>query len=243
MLRIAVCDDDKQMLDSLSAKISDCFSRRNESVLAEKFSSGTEFLTAHKAEPFDVIFLDIRMPERDGFDVAREICALSAKTYIIFVTTETALVYDSFDFRPFRFIPKTPPELFDRQLERAVDKLLIQISAYGEIELALPYNQREFVSPANIVSLKSRGNYVEYAFTERESVKVRRKLDDAFAELSPNLFLRIHKSYAVNMSFIRRIDFSEMLVYLKDGSTAYISRNYKKNVEAAYGEYRRSFGR
>ena len=85
MLRIAVCDDDKQMLDSLSAKISDCFSRRNESVLAEKFSSGAEFLTAHKAEPFDVIFLDIRMPERDGFDVAREICALSAKTYIIFV--------------------------------------------------------------------------------------------------------------------------------------------------------------
>ena len=72
---------------------------------------------------------------------------------------------------------------------------------------------------------------------------MRRKLDDAFSELSPNLFLRIHKSYAVNMSFIRRIDFSEMLVYLKDGSTAYISRNYKKDVEAAYGEYRRSFGR
>lgn len=243
MIKIAVCDDDALALDHLCQRIQELFSSKNAKVLPEKFSSGNALLKACEAAPFDVVFLDIKMPGRDGFEIAREICRLSEKLRIIFVTEETALVYDSFDFRPFGFIPKSPRELFERQLERAADKLLIQISALNIISLPLPYNQTEYVDPADIVCVKSRGNDVEYNFINRCPIKLRRKLDDAAAELSPYLFLRLHKSYVVNMSHIQSINYSEMIVFLKDGSVAYISKSRKKDVEIFYGQYRRSFGR
>ena len=107
MIRAAICDDEPAMLDYLCEHIAEEFKRQGEDIQIAKFTSGNDFLNAQKAEPFDVVFLDIRMPDMDGFEVATELRKLTEKTYIIFITTENALVYDSFCFQPFDFIPKT----------------------------------------------------------------------------------------------------------------------------------------
>ena len=83
---------------------------------------------------------------------------------------------------------------------------------------------------------------MEYSIKGREPIKVRRKLDEAMYELDSNLFVRLHKSYGVNMDFIKKIDFSELTVLLKDDSLLTISRSRKKEAEAAYIEYLRHFG-
>lgn len=64
----------------------------------EIYTSGEDFLSEHKQNPFDIVLLDIVMPETDGFKVAKEIRAIKSKTYIIFVTTESGMVFDSLDF-------------------------------------------------------------------------------------------------------------------------------------------------
>ena len=112
MIRVGICDDEPTFLEKLTEYIYDQFMQHGEDVCTDKFTSGSEFLDAHKSEPFDVVFLDIRMSDINGFDIALKIRSLSDNVYIIFITTENALVYESFCFQPFDFIPKVPPSNF-----------------------------------------------------------------------------------------------------------------------------------
>lgn len=106
MIRSAICDDEPTILDYLYTHISKEFKRQGTDTHIDKFTSGKDFLNAHKAEPYDVVFLDIDMPVISGFDVAEKI-SVSEHTLIIFVTTHDELVFSSLKFQPFRFIRKT----------------------------------------------------------------------------------------------------------------------------------------
>ena len=182
------------------------------------------------------------MPEMNGFEAAKKLRKTSEKTYVIFVTTESSMVYDSFEFQPFYFLPKGSRKFVEERLALVVDRLAIRFAADKQILLPLPYGKSLPVTPMQIKYLRSSANYTEYVLTDSRIIKVRRKLDEAAAELSPNLFVRIHKSYAVNMKYIREIDYSSFGLLLDDGEFLNISRKYKNDLEAAYGNYLISFG-
>ncbi len=252
MIRAAICDDEQAMLDYLYEHISVEFKRQVTDVQIGKFTSGKNFLNAHEAEPFDVVFLDIRMPDIDGFDVATELRRLSEKIYIIFITTENTLVYDSFSFQPFDFIPKTPPseissngstEFLVRRISNVITRLLAQILTNATVCLPLPYNQKITVNTSDIQMIQSVRNYAEYVITGREPVRVRAKLDDIESGLDKRLFARPHKSFIINMDFIKDIDSRNMMVKLKDGMIIPISKTYKRDFEAAYINFLSGFGR
>lgn len=251
MISVSICDDSRIFLEKLQKEISGSMTKYRIRHTVESFSTGKDFLERHKSAPFDVVFLDIKMPDMNGFQVAEKIREVSDKTVIIFVTTEDALVYDSFSFQPFDFIPKLSPEKSDsgsdydfmsRRIERTVKRLLHRFMAAEKIGLYMPYGEKLYVKIEDIQVIKTAGNYVEYSIKDHETVKVRRKLDEAMSELDATLFVRIHKSYGVNMGFIKKIDYSQLLITLKDGSMLTISRAHKKDVEAAYIEYLRNFG-
>ena len=112
MVYTAICDDNDAMLNFLNTKICEIFTENGICFELQSFLSGQDFLQKHESNPFDVVFMDIVMPEIDGFEVAKQIRRISFNTYIIFITTESSLVYDSFDFQPFYFIPKGKPKVF-----------------------------------------------------------------------------------------------------------------------------------
>lgn len=251
MIRSAICDDESAMLDYLYEQISKEFKQQNADIQIDKFISGTDFLNAHKAEPFDVVFLDIRMPDISGFDIASALRRLNENTYIIFITTENMLVYDSFSFQPFDFIPKAPPPelrgdpsnfLSDR-IADVIARLLSQISAVKTVCLTLPYNQKITVDISDIQMIQSVRNYAEYIISEREPFRIRAKLDDIEGGLDKRLFARPHKSYIINMNFIKDIDSRNMMATLKNGMIIPVSKTYKRDFEAAYINFLSGFGR
>ena len=252
MIRTAICDDNEPMLDFLNKKIAEIFEENEMHCEISTFHSGSDFLESHTQRPFDVVFLDIRMPDISGFDVAAELRRLNEKAYIIFVTTENSLVYDSFSFQPFDFIPKTAPSelvaensskfLVDR-IKNVIARLLGQISTVKTVCLPLPYNQKLTVNISDIQMIQSVRNYAEYIITEHDPVRVRAKLDDIESELDRHYFARPHKSYIINMSYIKDIDSSNMIVRLKSGTIIPISKTYKRDFEAAYINFLSGFGR
>lgn len=251
MISVSICDDSKFFLDKLQNEISKDFKKYSIAHTVKAFSSGKEFLEEHKNTPFDVVFLDIKMPDVNGFEVAKIIREISGKTIIIFVTTEDTLVYESFDFMPFDFIPKISPEnsecdrdyfFMSRRIDRTIKRLWHRFIELDKIGIDVPYGSKIYIPIEDIQLLRSMGNYVEYFVKGQGSFKARRKLDDAMSELDSDLFARVHKSYGVNMSYIKKIDFSQLLITLKDDSMITISRTHKKEVEAAYIEYLRIFG-
>lgn len=123
MVNVAICDDNKVFLNVLCRMIDEELKQCGVAHKISEYLSSKVFLEHHSIERFDVVFLDIVMPGLNGFDVAKDIRKISEKTYIIFVTTESNLVYDSFDFRPFNFISKESQELLEAKLSRVINML------------------------------------------------------------------------------------------------------------------------
>jgi len=241
-LRIAVCDDEQTFLNLISSILIKEFKNHNIDCEIVTFNTCKEFLSSHCTNNFDVVFLDIVMPEMNGFEAAKEIRKISEKTYVIFVTTENSLVYDSFEFQPFYFVPKGTKKFIEERLSLVVSRLIIRFLADKQLSLPLPYGKNILITPTQIKYLRSSANYTEYILNDNTAVRVRQKLDDAMEQLSPDFFVRIHKSYAVNMKYIKTIDYSSYGLLLDDDTFLNISRKYKNDLEEAYCGYLRNFG-
>lgn len=241
MISVAVCDDNKPMLDFIYRHVSEQFVDNNMECTISTFVSGKSLLAAHKETPFDVVFLDIAMSGLDGFETSKKLKNTFGGVYIIFVTTESSLVYESFDYQPFHFVPKGTPELLKKHLAHVIKKLAIHISTKHKIKIKLPYDDVYYAHPLTILYLRSNSNHVEYYFSNRDMLKVRRKLEDATAELSSYIFSRIHNRVTVNMSAIERVDYPNLEITLNDNTVLNISRSFKAQFEKAYALYLKNY--
>ena len=87
MITIAICDDKKAMLDYLSREIGECFQEALVNTKISSFDSGKAFVLSHRSTPFDVVFLDIVMPVKDGIAAVKEIRESDPKAVIIIVSS------------------------------------------------------------------------------------------------------------------------------------------------------------
>ncbi|MBD5543453.1 MAG: response regulator transcription factor [Lachnospiraceae bacterium] len=240
ILRIAVCDDDKAMLSVISSQLDRIFLEKGIPVHIELFSEGKHLLECHKTTPFQAVFLDISMPDIDGFQAAEELKERNKEISIIFVTSREELVYESFDYQPFHFIRKENGESLEAQLVHVVEKLKEYKKSYGKINITLPYGTVEEIAVSDIVVVQSEKNYLEYELADEETLRVRESLNAAEEKLKEYDFIRISSRTLVNLSYVGRIREKEGAVILKDGYSYSLSRNYKKSVVAAYMKYLRS---
>lgn len=241
MVKVAICDDNKVFLDMLCRMVGEKLEVCNVSHKISDYMSGTVFLEHHRKEPFDIVFLDIIMPDMDGFKVAREIRKISEKTYIIFVTTERSLVYDVFDFEPFDFVPKDSIELLETKLTHVINRLSEHLSAYMKICLDVAFGEKKYIEPCEIIWVQSHGNYVDYILVSGEQLHIRGTIESVLKILSPRLFVRIHNRNIVNMSHIAKIDYPNNEVIMRAGQRISISRKYKSEFDAMYTKFNRDF--
>lgn len=241
MVKIAVCDDNKAFLEVLCRTIEEMMTELGVPHSITDYLSGSVFLDHHKQERFDVVFLDIVMPRQNGFEAAKEMRKISEKTYIIFVTTEDGLVYDSFDFRPFHFVPKSPPELFRSRLHHVIEKLSLHLSANRPVCLEMAFGERKYIEPSEILYVTSKANYIDYCLLSGEILHIRGRMEDAEKLLPPRLFLRIHNRNIINMAHIKRIDNPNNRIFMTNGQEIGVSRKYKQDLDSAYTRYLRDF--
>ncbi len=239
-MKVAVCDDNKVMLDFLSRQISENLTLYNIIHEISSFISGKTFLSQHEKSPFDVVLLDIKLPDIDGFETAKRVKRVSEKTHIIFITTESCLVYDSFDYHPFYFIPKTKPDILKAKLKSVIRKLVDEISNDFTICFDLPYGEKKHINTNEIVYVESTSNYVDI-ICRTETIHIRRKLCDIIDELPYKSFARIHNRCVVNMHYVARIDNSRLKAILKNDRELDISRKYKKDFSERYNIFLRNF--
>lgn len=239
-IRVAVCDDDAMTLDMLREVIA--AEMKNNEMDFESisvFESGQELLDEYFQQPFDVIFLDIQMPDMNGFDIAKRLRDISDKVFIIFVTTETWLVFDSFDFQPFHFIRKLPLNQLEAQMKSVIKKLSRHIRQNNILILELPYNEKVRVSIRNILYISSEKNYLIYHLNDSR-IKVRGKISELKEKYEKYDFVRVHKRIIVNMRNIAWIDYPNDEIKLKDESVINIGRIYRKELQEKYTMYLRS---
>ena len=239
-MKVAICDDNSVVLEYISRCVSEALETYNIPYEISNYVKSGDFIKQHKITPFDVTFLDIKMPGVDGFEAAKQVRRISEKTYIIFVTTESTLVYDSFDYHPFYFIPKGKTEILKAKLKSVVEMLVEQINDNYPICFDLPHGEKKYIKTVDIIYVSSKSNYIDIV-CKSETIHIRRKLDELLDELPPKSFARINNRIIVNMGFVGRVDNTRMKVTLYDGTELNISRTYKTEFSKRYNIYLRNY--
>ncbi len=240
MIYAAVCDDEPAMLEQMHRVISETFSANQIDCQLSCFQSGAEMLKAHREQDFNIIFLDILMPDRDGFDIAKEVRSISDKTLLLFVTSQDELVYDSFDYHPFYFLRKGDAATFSQSLSDAVRKIADFLKRNELISIALNSGETRTVCLQDILYLSSDRNMLRYHLTSGDYIPVREQMSKAEEHLHSYGFLRIHKQYIVNMNKIVKLDASrDASVLLPPNVILPIGRKYREQALLQYREFLR----
>ena len=208
-LRVLIADDDADMRLVLQ-KIVDKVSGFKVAALV---GDGVEALNVFKKDKFDVVFLDVEMPELNGIDCAKQISDISPETPIIFATAHDTYMAEAFELYAFDYLIKP----FD--IERAITSLekikeaasSAQVPAMGLNAIGslgkLIVRHREgisFVDTKEIVlAQREDGSTVIYTLTDR--IATSEPLGELEKRLDKNMFFRSHKSYIINLSKITKV--------------------------------------
>lgn len=106
MIRIAVCDDEVIFVRCLRDMVEALFEKQGMEFQCFVYTSAPELIRAHRKEEFQLLFLDIDMPEMSGMELVAEIRAMNSAAALIFVSSHSDFVFESFQFQPFRFLRK-----------------------------------------------------------------------------------------------------------------------------------------
>jgi len=194
----------------------------------------------------DVLLLDIRMPQRDGFDVA---AALDGRPCaVVFVTAWSDHAVRAFDTGAVDYLLKpVDGERLALALDRARERLrparegAPAPSAADEARASrMAVRDRGrlvFVAVADIDAVVARGNYVELRARGR-TYTLRATLSALEARLDPVTFVRVHRSVILRVERISAIEplfRGEYLVTLADGSTFTSARGHRADLRRALG--------
>ena len=242
MIRIAICDDDEYTLDILKAKIDREFAKYTDDYIIKCYSNGMLLLDDNRHTAFDILFLDIDMPKIGGFEIAQQFRDNFLQCFIIFITSHSNLVYRSFDFQPFNFIPKDPLDDFNSTVVSVIDKLMEHMKQHKKIVLE---NDEEtaVVYYHNIVYIESSKHYLKYYIQNREMPIVKRgSMNETESEISSYGFVRIHRGYIVNLRYIKSVDKKIGKVYVNYNGIRKpltMGASYKEAVDKRFTLYLR----
>lgn len=205
----------------------------------------------------DLIFLDVQMPEVDGFAVLDAIAG-ERMPAIIFVTAYDRYAVQAFEVHALDYLLKSfDRERFQAALQRAKEEIRRSKEGFLNERLAglledLQAKQKRLTrlvvkSAGRIVFLRveeidwveAADNYVRI-HSGRESHLIRETLQSLESRLNPEKFLRIHRSTLVNLDRIRElrpIFHGDYLVKLNDGTELTLSRNYREKLLEPLGQF------
>ena len=228
MIKVGLCDDEPVLLEKLNRFVLDCYGENQVFAKVQTFEKGQSLLyEIEDGGQFDLLLLDIEMPQIDGMELAARVKKLLPKALIIFITSHMEYVLDAYELSVFRYIPKTDP---GQRLSHA----LLDAAAMVEIQLRESYvihnqNRLERVPLQNILYITHEGKnavlVTDLPCTEEAKTacyRVRRSLQQVYSELDGEQFLFIDRGCIVNLSKIMSIRKGSVL--LKDGTRLAVSQ-------------------
>ena len=236
MIKIAVCDDEKIYSDRICASIHKELANND---IADYditvYNSGTEFAAeGDKLLEYHVIFLDINMPDVNGFELAKDIKDKNSYIYIVFVTSFLNYAIQGYRFDALRFILKSE---IDNLMPECIETIvrLMKIDYHG-VEYDFIEGKQEIITN-QLVFIENNKHKLTFHFYDNDrTLGLYKKLDEVEKDLAGYGFLRIHKSYLVNVIYIKKL--INYGVVLKDGRELPIPREKIKQVKEKYFEMR-----
>ena len=234
MLKIAVCDDEKFYREKINVLLQRYLSYHQLDGAIDIFCSGEEFLSQRgNAVKYDAVFMDINMEQTDGIETAMRIREFQSNTYIVFVTAFIKYVLEGYKVNAIRYIMK---DTLDTAIPECMDAILKKMQL-RQISFSFMEGEKRLYTD-NLLYVESKKHKSVFYYQEEQLKKyqIYEKLDDIEKTLKDFGFLRVHKSYLVNMRHIRKI--SNYIVELSTGEELPIPRVRYQKVKQEFVEYK-----
>ena len=229
MVRIAICDDSAKDVSSLKLLCESCST--SEILEISTFGSPAELLSAHYSNKYDILLLDIEMPEMNGIDLGKELRKTDTKSIIIFITAYPQYAIESYECAAFWYIlkPCTKDKL-NSVLNSAIEKL----TSYNRSHTIKIRYKTLSLPLTNIHSIEFCKRHTVY-HTSTGIYTTTERFADVYNALVKHGFYRVHQGYIVNFSKVK--DFDNYTVILKNNEKVLISARKKREVLLAYARY------
>lgn len=240
MINAIIIDDEKNALEVLEMQLNQYCKNVN---IVAKANGGIKGIETIKKYSPDLVFLDIEMPHKNGFDVLTE-----TKQYnydVIFTTAYDQFAIKAFKYSAIDYLLK-PIDIIE--LQQAVDKiknkqgsnsldekiktLFYQLQTPQKLtnKIALPIgDSMQFMEPDEIIRCESDSNYTHIFLANGKKITMAKTLKEVEENINGASFFRIHQSHLVNMNRISKyIKGDGAYVVMDDGTQITISRNKKE---------------
>ena len=219
--------------------------------------NGQEAIEAVNKHRPDLLFLDVQMPQMNGLEAVERIPA-DRMPFVVFVTAHDQYAIKAFDLNAVDYLLKPyDDERFFSSLEKAkkhitmhennrltgkfmdlVREHMHSHSEYTELFTIRDKGREHKVNVADILFLRAEGNYLCLQLKDRHFL-YRLTMNAVESELDPARFLRIHRSYIVNLSHVRSSRYSgnnEFIFTMANGERIVSGRSYKEQIARSLQE-------
>ena len=211
-------------------------------------ATGPETVHMVREKAPQVVFLDVAMPGKDGFDVLSELSSSEADSplpRIVFTTAYDRYALRAFDARAVDYLLKPyTVERLQLALQRAREEILTSSrQSTANTDEQSPYLTRIifksrgrilFIRTPEIHWVGAEENYVRIS-TGRESHLLRETISSLEERLDPEMFLRVHRSAIVNLRYVKEVRAQtrgDSAVILANGQKIAMSRGYYSRIRA-----------
>ena len=239
-MKAIIIDDEQSSIDILKMLIEKSVPEIKEIYTA---NGALEALNIVENQQFDIVFLDIEMPEINGFDFLKMV--KNRNFEIIFTKAHNQYAIKAIKFSALDYLLK-PIEI--SELKEAISRVLanrntqknyeaihenllknLNNNIINEYRLAInTYDGVRFFDINNIEYLKADSNYTHLYTVDNKHIMTARTLKDFEETLEGNFFFRCHKSYIINLNKIDKIENNKLI--LNSGSSIEIARRRKDKL-------------
>jgi DNA-binding LytR/AlgR family response regulator len=200
-LKVAICEDDV----FLCKEAENAVLHLKPDYCIDTFQDGEELLNTDRG--YDLIFLDIEMPGKDGLSIAKELRSLGYDGHLIFLTSHTEVMPEAFKVKAFRFLskPLKPEELKETlmEAEKEIDSdKKVVVPVFG-IDVLINISEIRYIQA-------QRNETIMY--TENRELETCYTLKYWLEKLGTSDFFQVHKSYLVSLRHIRKIEVDTVLL-------------------------------
>lgn len=227
-MRIAICDDQPECRQLLVSAIRECM--KTMGILTDTYKDGLSFLQAFGKNEYDLVFLDIEMPQLDGIAVAKRLRAMRSDVPIVFLTSHIEYALEGYEVNALRYLTKPlRTEKLREVLSHVAEQMAKQRILWLKTELG-----EEKVPVGDILYMEAQNQNIMIC-TKSGSYCVRYNMADYETELEADGFFRIHRGYLVSLGHIKSIGKNE--VTMNDRTVLPVSRTKDKALKEALFQY------
>lgn len=236
MFQVCICDDNLVFLEEISRKVYSIAQKNQLDVDIHRFTDGKAMLFQLEEDNVnvDIFFLDVLMGEVTGIEVAERLREWGSNAQIIFLTSSKEHVFEALDVMPLHYLIKQ--ELDDQVIEKILLKA-VDLTKKSHNE-SFSYKSRSAQRRVDINSIEYfeiTNRVVTIHFTDKHFDQFYSTMEKLEKMLNSARFVRIHRSFLVNLSRISAIEGKSVIC--SDQTEIPIGDKYLSDLKKKYAAY------